>query len=85
MALVINELQHDQNPPPDGLSMCGDFNWTLTEFDHKLKFNSYNGSEGLGVKQIIGAVFISVLTMVTYLYFIFVKCKYMREDQRTHD
>ena len=47
MALVINELQAKQNPPPDGLPTCGDFNWTTEEFNKKLKFVAGGGC-GLG-------------------------------------
>ena len=67
MALIINELQAEQNPPPDGLPMCGNFNWTLTEFDQKLKFNSHSGSKAL---QIIVFILISVLTIGITIYHI---------------
>ena len=76
MALVINELQHEQNPPPDGLPMCGDFNWTLKEFDQKLKFNCHNGSEGI-VKQTMSVVLIILITAGIYALLIN-RCKHMR-------
>ena len=38
MALVINEAQTEQNPPPDGMHSCGSFNWSVEEFNQKLNF-----------------------------------------------
>ena len=33
MALVINEVNSMQNSPPDGLTTCGSFNWSVEEFE----------------------------------------------------
>ena len=39
MAMVVAVDPLRQNPPPDGLRTCGNFDWTLTEFNEKLRFN----------------------------------------------
>ena len=33
MAVVINEVQSKQNPPPKGLTTCKSFTWTVEEFE----------------------------------------------------
>ena len=38
MALVINELETQQIPPPLGMHTCGNFNWTVQEFNERLHF-----------------------------------------------
>ena len=38
MAMVLNIAQEMQNPPPAGMSTCGDFNWSLSDFYSKLSF-----------------------------------------------
>ena len=45
MALVINEAQAQQNPPPDGMRSCGNFTWTVEEFNRKEKFNPEQSSQ----------------------------------------
>ena len=39
MAMVVAVEPSRQNPPPDGLRTCGNFDWTLEEFREKLKFD----------------------------------------------
>ena len=39
MALIISVDPSRQNPPPDGMRTCGNFNWTLDEYKKKLKFD----------------------------------------------
>ena len=39
MALVINEAQAQQNPPPDGMRLCGNFTWSVEEFNEKQNFD----------------------------------------------
>ena len=39
MALVVDEAQAQQNPPPKGMRSCGNFTWTIAEFNQKLNFN----------------------------------------------
>ena len=43
MAVVINELYSLQNRPPAGLARlgCGNFNWTVDEFEDKLNFDPF--------------------------------------------
>ena len=36
MALVINEVPSKQNPPPQGFPTCGDFDWSVEEFNQRL-------------------------------------------------
>ena len=75
MAVVINELQYDQNPPPGGMSTCGNFNWTVKEFNDKLKF--IHGSDGSGrrrniiivVSIVIGTIVFGVLSCVVVCVF----------------
>ena len=38
MAAIINEAPDDQNPPPEGLATCGNFEWSVEDFDKKLLF-----------------------------------------------
>ena len=46
MALVVNEAQAQQNPPPEGMRSCGNFTWTVAEFNKKVQFNpEEQGSE----------------------------------------
>ena len=49
MALAVNELFDIQNPPPDGQSdrQCGDFNWTVAEFNEKITLSAGGGTSGL--------------------------------------
>ena len=55
MALVMNEAQEQQNPPPDGMRSCGNFTWSVEEFNEKLKFNpEKKSSAGLSTWAIIG-------------------------------
>ena len=39
MAMIINEAQMQQNPPPEGIPRCGNFNWTVNDFNEKLRFD----------------------------------------------
>ena len=39
MAMVVAVDPSRQNPPPDGMYTCGNFNWTVQEFQEKLKFD----------------------------------------------
>ena len=46
MAVVINELYDLQNPPPPELGrlQCGNFIWSVQEFEEKLNFNPNEGN-----------------------------------------
>ena len=48
MAVVINELYDLQNPPPTELGrlQCGNFIWSVKEFEEKLDFNPNTDSTG---------------------------------------
>ena len=64
MALVINELESLQNPPPSGLSGCGNFNWTVKQFNNKLHFKA-EGSKGKGLTDDLAIkVFVPISTLV---------------------
>ena len=39
MAMIVAIDPSRQNPPPGGMRTCGDFHWTLDEFQEKLEFN----------------------------------------------
>ena len=65
MALVINELQYDQNPPPGGMSTCGNFNWTVKEFYYKDNFNFVNVNHSNRKIVIIGLVVGAILLAIT--------------------
>ncbi len=38
MALVVNEAQSRQPPPPPGMRTCGNFTWTVDNFTEALQF-----------------------------------------------
>ena len=38
MAAIVNVAPDRQNPPPDGLTTCGNFLWSVKDFDDKLLF-----------------------------------------------
>ena len=61
MAVVINELQYDQNPPPGGMSTCDNFNWTVKEFNYKVDFNfanvNHSNRMGLIIGLLVGKIF----------------------------
>ena len=70
MAVVINETEAEQNPPPDGMPTCGNFQWTVEEFTEKQKFSpnenkqSHNGLKiavGAAVSAAVGAAVIIVI------------------------
>lgn len=71
MALVINEAQAEQNPPPHGMRSCGNFTWSIEEFNQKLKFNpdsEGHGSEGFSVWKIaaiaVGGFIFAVILVI---------------------
>ena len=45
MALIINEAQNQQNPPPNGMNQCGNFIWTVNDFKEKIAFDPDSGAE----------------------------------------
>ena len=42
MTMVINEARMQQNPPPNGMRTCGNFNWEVMDFNEKLMFDPDN-------------------------------------------
>ena len=45
MALIINEAQNQQNPPPNGMNQCGNFMWTVDDFKERIAFDPDSGAE----------------------------------------
>ena len=39
MAMVLNVAEDMQNPAPSGMTACGDFAWSLADFNQKLSFD----------------------------------------------
>ena len=71
MALVINELESKQNPHPSGMHTCGNFNWTVEEFNKNL--HSKPGSKKKSGLSYTGAILIS-----TFLSLVFgLSCGYL--------
>lgn len=83
MGLVINEAQAQQNPPPDGMRTCGNFTWTVEEFNQKLQFDpDERTSERFAVWKIIviaAGGFILIVLLVTIIAFIWNKLRKKRQ------
>lgn len=86
MGLVINEAQAQQNPPPNGMRTCGNFTWTVEEFNKKLQFNPDNTSERFTpqfavwkIIMIAGGGFILIALLVTIIAFIWNKIRMKRK------
>ena len=45
MAMIINEAQSNQNPPPNGMNQCGNFTWSVDDFNKKIVFDPDSGAE----------------------------------------
>ena len=45
MAMVLNVAEDMQNPAPSGMTTCGDFTWSLADFNQKLSFDPTRRSE----------------------------------------
>ena len=48
MAMIVAIEPRRQNPPPDGLYKCGNFNWTVSDFNKKLQFDPRNPGSDTG-------------------------------------
>ena len=68
MAVVINEVEKFQNSPPEGMSMCGDFNISQSIFYEKIAFDPLS-TRNLAVKMAANAGIVVVNLLV--LLFIF--------------
>ena len=76
MAVVINELNSLQNPPPAELAklQCGNFDWTVDEFEDKLNFDPLErtpeskdgGAESLVVTFWVLALLIPLVLLETF-------------------
>lgn len=66
MAVVINELVSLSNPPPEQQSMlkCGNFNWTVEEFNEQL---GGGGGGGGGATGLVGSSSLLALSLATVL------------------
>ena len=86
MALVINELQDRQNPPPDGLPTCGDFTWDINEFNQKVTFNGLGGLVGWKIYLILvfaGEGATAIIATVCYIWRLFQeKTRMSQQDLR---
>ena len=87
MALVINEAEDDQNPPPDGFDRCGNFNWTVKDFERKEEFNPFDRENNSSSKEkcisndlfnamiaLIVIFFVIILILITVI--VLLCCKY---------
>ena len=63
MALVINELNGLQNPPPEGTTVCGNFNISQETYYEKLAF--VPGSRGFGMASSVFLV--TCLSVIAYI------------------
>ena len=65
MAVVINEVEKFQNPPPEGLTTCGDFNISQSLFYEKVVFDPLS-SRNLAVKMVarFGVVVVNLLILL---------------------
>jgi hypothetical protein len=59
MALVINELESQQNSPPAGMPLCGNFSWSVENFKEKLY-----GSGGRVGFQVWEMILFAVFSMI---------------------
>ena len=68
MAMIINEAEAQQNPPPDGMPQCGNFNWTVNDFNERLQFDPARGSAKYKISfNLAAAVFLTLLTATALL------------------
>ena len=68
MAMIINEAEVQQNPPPNGMRTCGNFNWTVNNFNERLQFDPARGSAKYKISfNLAAAVFLTLLTATALL------------------
>ena len=86
MALVINEAQAEQNPPPDGMRSCGNFSWNIEEFNQKLKFNPDDQcSEEFSKWKIIGIAVGGFVLGVIIVLIIALVVKKIKSERRGYN
>lgn len=85
MALVINEAQAQQNPPPNGMRSCGNFTWSVEQFNEKLKFNPEEKDlEEFAVWKISAIAvggFLAILIFVIVVALLVRKCRKTRRGK----
>ncbi len=61
MAVVINELNELQNPPPEPLKLlrCGNFNWTVEDFNESIKPSDFSG----GASGLAGGFWLQIISL----------------------
>ena len=70
MALVINEAQEKQPPPPEGMQTCGNFTWTVDEFLKAVQNNP--GDEPEFPTWLIIVIVIACVIVVAVIVFIII-------------
>lgn len=63
MAVVINEVEKFQNPPPEGLSTCGDFNMSQSMFYEKIAFDPL-ATRNPALKMIANAGIVAISLLI---------------------
>ena len=63
MAMIINEAQDRQNPPPDGMNQCGNFLWDISQFKEKVEFDPDEDDNGAGTASLSFTVFLLALVV----------------------
>lgn len=101
MAMVVNVAQERQSPPPSGLSSCGDFTFSLDEFNQREQFNfdasMVSGREALycncintaelGIAIALGAIGFIVLVLLPWIVCTIACCKWCtyRKKEKSFD
>ena len=62
MAVIINEAEDRQPPPPPGMRTCGNFEWSVEEFDKALEFDPDDPDDD--DSAIVGAVSIGLMLLL---------------------
>ena len=65
MAVVINEVEKRQNPPPEGTKTCGDYRISQSLFYEKLAFDPDNSS----VEMIASFSFVLLCSLLAWMTF----------------
>ena len=66
MAMVINEAEGQQNPPPAGMDVCGNFNWTVEEFKKKEDYDPFgnNSEHTAAIIWVLVAILVALVVVV---------------------
>lgn len=71
MALVINEAQAKQNPPPTGMEVCGNFTWSVEDYRKKQRYNPATEATHYNITTSNAAVIATILFGFTAIAFAF--------------